>query len=104
VSDATTDEEAPDATDPVRAPVEVRCESCRSVVSTRHAWDAVTCACGRLTVSGRPTKPTVAWIATPGGGWSEAGGSEADRGDGDDQDGDAHDAPVTPRRPIGFAP
>ena len=77
------------------APIEVRCEACRSVVSTRHAWDTVTCACGSLTVSGRPTKPRVSWIARPGGGWSRAGDDDAAE--------DAEDpAPVS--RPIGFAP
>lgn len=87
-----------------RPTVAVRCESCGSVVSTAHAWDAVTCACGRLTVSGRPWRPTVAWLAAPGGGWSEAP-SAGDEATGDDDGTTPEDVTAPPpRRPIGYRP
>lgn len=89
-----------------RPVVEVRCESCRTVVSTIHAWDAVTCACGRLTVSGRPWRPTVAWLASPGGGWTETTRDPAgDDEDGADPDGggEVTEAATAPR-PIGYRP
>jgi hypothetical protein len=84
----------------MRPTVEVRCESCLAVVSTRHAWDAATCACGRLTVSGRPWRPTVAWLAAPGGGWTETTHEDPDgRAVDDDEQGE----PTAPR-PIGYRP
>jgi len=79
-------------------PIEIRCEACRTVVSTRHAWEAVTCACGALTVSGRPSKPRVSWVAQPGAGWSVA--VEEPVAEDPDDDAAARPAP----RPIGFAP
>ncbi len=88
-----------------RPTVEVRCESCLAVVSTEHAWDAVTCACGSLTVSGRPWRPTIAWLAAPGGGWSEAARGDAEDAAAPDGGGDgdaAEDAPAS--RPIGYRP
>jgi len=81
-----------------RAPIEVRCESCRSVVSTAHAWDNVTCACGNVTVSGRPWRPTVSWAARPGSGWSAAEPDSAE------PSGDDAETEVLSERPIGFAP
>jgi hypothetical protein len=91
-----------------RPAVAVRCESCGSVVSTTHPWDTVTCACGRLTVSGRPWQPTIAWLAAPGSGWSTANEDDGDAGDGDTGAGDESDADVVtaqpPRRPIGYLP
>lgn len=83
-------------------PIEIRCEACRTVVSTRHAWEAVTCACGALTVSGRPSKPRVSWVARPGAGWSEAIAAPADASDAEVPDDDESARPV--RRPIGYAP
>jgi hypothetical protein len=96
------DDPSADDADAGPTPVRVRCETCRSVVSTRHAWDSVTCACGSLTVSGRPTKPRVAWVARPGGGWSEA--HEGVAAEGDEPDDEASDAAPPASRPIGFAP
>lgn len=49
----------------------LRCERCLEVVSTRHAWDAMTCRCGELMVTGTPWAPSVRWASSPGGGWSE---------------------------------
>jgi hypothetical protein len=85
-----------------RPTVKVQCESCLTVVSTQHAWDNVTCACGSLTVSGRPWRPMVAWLATPGGGWTETTiecVDDADLDGGADAEGDA-----TAPRPIGYRP
>jgi hypothetical protein len=88
-----------------RRTIEVRCESCRAVVSTRHAWDTVTCTCGQLTVSGRPWRPTIAWLAAPGGGWTETTHDLAVGADDRDADGDG-DVPPNPvaQRPIGYRP
>jgi hypothetical protein len=111
------DDATPEGGGATAAPVAIRCEACRSVVATQHSWDAVTCACGALTVSGRPTKPTVSWVARPGGGWSEhvvdedgdgdqaSGDHEGDRGTADEGAGarDSTTAGSAPRR-IGFAP
>jgi hypothetical protein len=55
-------------------------------------------------VSGRPTKPRVAWLARPGTGWSEADDGVAAEGDGPDDDDEASDTPPPASRPIGFAP
>ena len=73
----------------------LRCESCGSTVATRHAWDVATCACGELTLRGRPWCPSVEWIARPGGGWSEVAPEGKPS---------AVPPPRRARRPIGFAP
>ena len=58
-----------------RAPVphkrRFRCEGCRAVLESLHAWDSVTCSCGSLTVSGPPNNPRISWAGIPGSGWSD---------------------------------
>lgn len=47
------------------------------VIASMHAWDAVTCRCGGVSVSGPPRRPRVDWWAGPPAGWSfvEASGA-----------------------------
>lgn len=68
----------------------LRCERCLEVVSTRHAWDSMTCRCGALTVTGPPWAPSVRWTSSPGGGWSEV------------DDGEPGPAPPAHAAPIGY--
>ena len=48
-----------------------RCDACGTVIESKHLWDAVTCACGALTVSGGTDRPRRQWDVTPGGGWTD---------------------------------
>jgi hypothetical protein len=102
VSSSTSSASPPEDSPTTHRVVRLRCESCSTIISTRHAWDHVTCACGALSASGRPWRPTIHWLATSGGGWTDlddgvATTDPSPAGDGDgDGDGDG------PRRPIGF--
>jgi hypothetical protein len=40
------------------------------VVWTTNPWEAATCRCGAVAVSGLPWRPRVDWFASAPGGWS----------------------------------
>jgi hypothetical protein len=99
-----------------RRTVRVRCTSCGTVVATSHPFEHVDCACGRLTVSGRPWDPTIHWTAAAGAGWERLAEPVGDERDGAQDDGAGHEgagcegserddvpaAGVGARRPIGY--
>lgn len=52
-------------------PHRARCNVCGDVLESRHAWEDVSCSCGRLALSGGPDLRRVHWRADPGASWTD---------------------------------
>ena len=57
-----------------------RCEVCGQVLESTHAFETVTCSCGRLSLSGGPELRRVSWVAEPGAAWTDLS-DDADEAD-----------------------
>lgn len=64
----------------------VACNRCGSIIESTHPWEAVTCACGDVTVSGGRQRPHRGLRANPGSGWSLIEDEGEEDGEQDDED------------------